>query len=287
MTIRWLRCAFSRASSAKHSAPNGHFAAPRQSRWPTLTCRHSRSVCRGAPSRSPLPPPLASSSAHVPQLEHLLARRPCGHVDEGALVVGDALADAVQAGVVGAALEHGVARVDPVTDRLDQARDVALDQLVLQGQRGRRDHDPAVVQQARHEVGQRLAGAGAGLDEEVLAARPSRSPPPRPSPPGRDAPRRRGPPPPSRGPPRRSRRGQRCPPRSRWGQSVAPAHPNRARRHRGHQRADGPTHLSAATRPGLTWPGSHLVLGRNHGRRAPYRSEDPPPLPLPRARSPG
>ena len=110
----------------------------------------------------------------LPQLEHLLAQSTRGHVDERALVVGDALADPVQAGVVGAALEYGVARVDAVTDRLDQARDVALDQLVLQGQRGRRDHDPPVVQQARDEVAQRLAGAGAGLDEEVLAGSTSR-----------------------------------------------------------------------------------------------------------------
>ena len=156
--------------------------------------------------------------------------RPLGHVDQRALVVGHALADAVEAGVVGAALEHGVARVDPVADRLDQARDVALDQLVLEGQRGRRDHDPAVVEQARDEVAQRLAGAGAGLDEEVLAALHRRRPRPRPSPPGPGAPARRGPRPPPRGPHRRSRRGQRRPRRSRSGRSGAPAHPNRARR---------------------------------------------------------
>src|SRR4051795_11435838 len=38
------------------------------------------------------------------QLEHLLAERALGQLDEGALVVGDALADPVQAGIVGAAL---------------------------------------------------------------------------------------------------------------------------------------------------------------------------------------
>jgi hypothetical protein len=39
---------------------------------------------------------------------------------------------------------------------------------VLEGEGRRRDHDPIVTQQARHEVGQRLAGARAGLDEQVL-----------------------------------------------------------------------------------------------------------------------
>ena len=106
-----------------------------------------------------------------PQLEHLGGHRALRHLDQGALVVGHAGADAVQAGVVGAALEHGVRRVDAgqVADRLDQPREVALDQLVLEGQGRGGDHDPAVVQERRHEVGQRLAGAGAGLDEQVGA----------------------------------------------------------------------------------------------------------------------
>jgi hypothetical protein len=38
---------------------------------------------------------------------------------------------------------------------------------VLQREGGGGDHDPALVEQAGHEVGQRLAGAGAGLDEQV------------------------------------------------------------------------------------------------------------------------
>src|SRR3712207_7424838 len=36
-----------------------------------------------------------------------------------------------------------------------------------QGQRGGGDHDPLRVQQRRDEVGQRLAGAGARLNEQV------------------------------------------------------------------------------------------------------------------------
>ena len=54
-----------------------------------------------------------------------------------------------------------------VAGRLEQGRDVALDELVLQGERRGGDHDPVAVQQRRDEVAQRLAGAGAGLDEQV------------------------------------------------------------------------------------------------------------------------
>ena len=49
------------------------------------------------------------------------------------------------------------------------ARDVALDQLVLEREGRRGDDHPAVVEQRGHEVPERLAGAGAGLDEQVLA----------------------------------------------------------------------------------------------------------------------
>ena len=93
------------------------------------------------------------------------------HVDERALVVGDAGADPVEAGVVGAALEDGVRRVEAghVLDRLDQPGEVALDELVLQGEGRGGDDDALVVEHRRDEVAQRLAGAGAGLDEEVAA----------------------------------------------------------------------------------------------------------------------
>ena len=76
----------------------------------------------------------------------------------------------MEAGVVGPPLEHGVVRLHVlvVLDRLDQPRDVALDQLVLEGEGRGGHHDPVLVEQRRHEVGQRLSGAGAGLDEQVL-----------------------------------------------------------------------------------------------------------------------
>ena len=107
------------------------------------------------------------------QLEDLLAERRPGYVYQRALVVvRDALADAVQAGVVAAALQHGVRRVDALegTDRLDQAREVALDQLVLEREGRGGDHDPFVVEERRDQVGQRLAGAGAGLDQQMPPA---------------------------------------------------------------------------------------------------------------------
>ncbi len=104
------------------------------------------------------------------QLEHLARHRALRHVDQHSLVVGHALADPVEAGVVGATLEHGVRRVDTlgVLDRLDQAGQVALDELVLQREGGGGHHDAAVVEQRRHEVAERLAGAGAGLHQQVL-----------------------------------------------------------------------------------------------------------------------
>ena len=78
VTMRWERCAFSRASSAKHSWPKGHLAAPRHSRWLTLTWRHSRSVCRGALSRSPVPPSSASFSAQPRSSRTVSAIDPTG-----------------------------------------------------------------------------------------------------------------------------------------------------------------------------------------------------------------
>ena len=145
-------------------------AAPRHSRWLTLTWRQTRSVWRGrvvalagAAVGGLLLDPLA-------QRDDLGAERALGHLDERALVVGHALAHAVQAGVVGPPLEYGerAAALEPVTGRLEQGRDVALDELVLQRERRRGHHDPVLVQQRGHEVAERLAGAGAGLDEQVL-----------------------------------------------------------------------------------------------------------------------
>ncbi len=99
-------------------------------------------------------------------LTHAAARQ--RHV-ERALVVGHALAHAVEAGVVGPPLEHRVRRrlVQHVARSLDERRQVPLDQLVLQGQGRGGDHDPLGVQQGGHQVAQRLAGAGACLHQQV------------------------------------------------------------------------------------------------------------------------
>ncbi len=109
-----------------------------------------------------------------PELEDLLAEGALGDVDERALlVVRCALTDAVQAGVVGAALQHGVRRVDLgvcLGHGLDQPRDVTLDELVLERQGGGRDDHALVVEERRDEVGEGLAGARAGLHDEVTAA---------------------------------------------------------------------------------------------------------------------
>ena len=131
----------------------------------------------------------------LPHRQHLGAQRPLGQLDQRTLVVGHALADPVQAGVVGAPLQHGVRRglVEHVLHGLDQRRDVAFDELVLQRERRGGDHDPVVVEHRRHQVAQRLAGAGAGLHQQVLAGLHRGRRPPRPSRPGRVAPARRAP----------------------------------------------------------------------------------------------
>ena len=100
--------------------------------------------CRARRCRPARTPPRPTPAARGPSRPS----SPVGYVDERALVVGDAGADAVQAGVVGAALEHGVGRVEAghVLDRLDQPREVALDELVLQGEGRGGDHHPLVVE---------------------------------------------------------------------------------------------------------------------------------------------
>ena len=141
------------------------------------------------------------------QREHLVADRPLGQVDQRALVVGHALADPVQAGVVGAALEHGVRRVDARDARSTASTSAGRSRSTSWCCSARvavATTTRSSVQQRRDEVGQRLAGAGAGLDEQVLGAAPSPRRPPRPSAPGRGAPARRARPP--RSPAARSHR---------------------------------------------------------------------------------
>ena len=81
----------------------------------------------------------------------------------------------VQAQVVAAALEDGERRLlaEQRGQGGDQARQVTVDELALQRDRGRGYHDGAAggyrVQDRRDQVGQGLPGAGAGLHGQVLA----------------------------------------------------------------------------------------------------------------------
>ena len=92
------------------------------------------------------------------------------------VVVGEAALELVGAQVVAPPLDEGVggAPAEQRRERLGQARHVAVDDLGLQRQRRRGDDGrrPGVdgVLHRGHEVGQRLAGARAGLDEQVALA---------------------------------------------------------------------------------------------------------------------
>jgi hypothetical protein len=73
--------------------------------------------------------------------------------------------ETVLAEVVGTSLQecdaHGPA------DRSRHCGEIPAVELVLQVPRARRDHDAPVRQQRRHEVGEGLAGARTGLDDEM------------------------------------------------------------------------------------------------------------------------
>ncbi len=53
---------------------------------------------------------------------------------------------------------------------LDGARQVPLHELTLQSEGGRRDDDALPVREGRHQVAERLSGAGARLDQQMGAA---------------------------------------------------------------------------------------------------------------------
>ena len=108
---------------------------------------------------------------------HVRAERAGGRVEERVLLVLGAVAQLVQAEVVVPALEYRELRpaAERPAQRVDQPGQVALDQLALQRDGGGGDHDRAVLLgrgqlQRGHQVGQRLAGPGAGLHGQVRAA---------------------------------------------------------------------------------------------------------------------
>ena len=109
----------------------------------------------------------------VAQLDHLLADRAGRwHVDQHAVVVGRAFADAVQAGVVVAALLDRVRRAarQELLGGVEQRRDIPVDQLGLQRQGRRRDDHPALLHRMDkrgHQIAERLAGTGPCLHQQM------------------------------------------------------------------------------------------------------------------------
>ena len=95
----------------------------------------------------------------------LRGRRHALQLELGAVAAARQLAQALQADVVATPLQHRP--VEAVGHRALEEREVLRRQLVLEGL-GRRGHDDADPRlDGRNEVGQRLAGPGAGLHDEV------------------------------------------------------------------------------------------------------------------------
>ena len=161
----------SRAISAQQSSANGHRCAPRHSCGVTDRLRQARSS--GAGTQLVAVAGLGGLGPLADPHDVASGLRRGRRREERVLVVRLLLAGVqpVQAQVVAAALEHRERRTPPEQrlERVDQPRQVAVDQLALQGDGGRGDDRAVVVRQHRHQVGQRLAGAGAGLHQQVLA----------------------------------------------------------------------------------------------------------------------
>ena len=296
-----------REASAKHSAPYGQRAAPTHSRAGIETSRQAESSTPGSSSsRSPV----SVSVGPVAQPLDLLAEpaglaEPLGRLglaDVEERVVGLLRRTCLQLGqaeVVVPALEHGEGRAaaEQRLDRVGQPGQVVVDELGLQGQGGGGDHHRAVDEQRRHQVGQGLAGARAGLHEQVLAGLGGPRDRPRPSPAGRAAPRRRA--------PRRRRRRAvstvgrvacvRVTPRSyRLGttESRRPRHDRtvgRMRERSGWSTASSTARCTGTTQTSLLGEDDHGRLGRRDQRhdraprpRRPARCEAPHVLLFPR-----
>ena len=176
VTMTSTSLAASRARSTKHSATRGHLP-PMHSWAETETCRHARSETPGtSSSRSPESVVHAHSRSRTTSWpSRPTAASTWPDRQQTVLVVGEAALELVEAHVVAAPLDEGVRRTPPEDrgERVGDARHVAVDDLCLQGERRRRDDRRLArlegVGHRGHEVGERLAGAGAGLDEQVLA----------------------------------------------------------------------------------------------------------------------
>ena len=92
-------------------------------------------------------------------------------LEQAVRLLGRAAIQFGQAQVMMAALEHGERRLAAQLwlHRLGQPGQVVVHQLMLQREGGRGDHHRSGDQQRRHQVGERLSGARAGLDQQMFA----------------------------------------------------------------------------------------------------------------------
>ena len=170
--------AASRERSTKHS--DDHRAAAAQALvarhrhlapGPLGHARHELVAVAGLGDLGPLAQPHHLGA----EPRRLLVDRADRHQRVG-VVVGEAALELVGAQVVAPPLDQRVGRApaEQRGERLGQPRHVAVDDLGLQGQRRGGDDGGRArvhgVPHRGHEVGQRLAGAGAGLHEQVALA---------------------------------------------------------------------------------------------------------------------
>ena len=157
-----------RACSAKHGSPSGQRSAPGHSSLPTLTDRHAASARRPVELGA-----VAGVGACRPTRRSGGSRRasPAAMPSSSSCAVRSAvhLAQPLQAHVVAAALEHGPVERRPAASTCRNGRSLpaswSCSALVAVATTTR-----APDVDGRHEVGERLAGAGAGLHDEVAAA---------------------------------------------------------------------------------------------------------------------
>ena len=176
-----------RSRAISREALGGHRAALRAEalvrRHRDLPPRRARDTPgrarRGRRSPSPRPTPAAARPAAEPAglAEPLDRRRVPARpaTSNSPSLVGEPAAELVPAQVVAAGPYElpGEAPAEQRLERVGHPGQVAVDDLGLQRQRRRRDHHrpsgPDGVRHRRHQVAQRLAGARAGLHQQVLA----------------------------------------------------------------------------------------------------------------------
>ena len=91
------------------------------------------------------------------------------HLRIGKAPIGHLLVEVMVTDIIRPPLEQGDAGSQ--TERRFHRRQVAMKELVLKRTGSGRDHGPCTRQQQRHEIGEGLAGAGAGLGNQTAALR--------------------------------------------------------------------------------------------------------------------